>query len=218
MLVLNANTERRNAYCDLCGGLIGWARLFCLECAHKSTEAYVPLNLCCKPECISQRITHGQDLEGEHEPNHNLVKVRASLLKRQEGRAHTAAHAAFRRVEQTCKKIAKLSQEKGKIRRDAENAWSLEQPLTEVLPTSDNLYDGLAPLDGIEDGAKDVCGMSNGSEDGISQDAIQVPGLPQTQNNDLPTCGKCNGALSFPCWYCIVCEGQPEDSICSPKF
>jgi hypothetical protein len=195
VLVLNANTERRNAYWDLCGGLIGWARLFCLECAHKSTEAYVPLNLCCKPECISQRITHGQDLEGEHEPNHNLVKVRASLLKRQEGRAHTAAHAAFRRVEQTCKKIAKLSQEKGKIRRDAENAWSLEQPLTEVLPTSDNLYDGLAPLDGIEDGAKDVCGMSNGSEDGISQDAIQVPGLLQTENNDLPTCGKCNGAV-----------------------
>ncbi|KAI0249342.1 hypothetical protein BJV78DRAFT_1155917 [Lactifluus subvellereus] len=191
------------------GGLIGGARLFCLECAHKSTEAYIPLNLCCKPECISQRITHRQDLEGEHEPNHKLVKVRASLLKRQEGRVRTAAHAAFKRVEETCKKIARLSresQEKEKIRRDAKNASSLEQPFTEMLSTSDN-HDELGPRGGIEGGAKDVWDTSDGSEDEGSQDPIQAPGMLQTQDSDLPTCGKCYGPLSFPCWYCIVCEG-----------
>jgi hypothetical protein len=30
----------------------------------------------------------------------------------------------------------------------------------------------------------------------------------QPQNGDLPTCGNCNGSLSFPFWYCIFCSGQ----------
>lgn len=40
-----------------------------------------------------------QTLENAHEPNHKLVKVRIAVLKRQHGRAHTAAHKAFERVE-----------------------------------------------------------------------------------------------------------------------
>ena len=31
---------------------------------------------------------------------------------------------------------------------------------------------------------------------------------PQIRGSELPACGNCKGALSFPFWYCIFCEGQ----------
>ena len=31
--------------------------------------------------------------------------------------------------------------------------------------------------------------------------------LPRTQSGYLPTCGNCDGHLSFPFWYCIFCKG-----------
>jgi hypothetical protein len=40
-------------------------------------------------------------------------------------------------------------------------------------------------------------------ENKISQTTAQAQG----QDGDLPTCGACNGSLSFPLWYCIFCEG-----------
>jgi hypothetical protein len=76
----NVNTVRRNAECDSCHGRIGGPRLFCLDCASKSTETYNTLDLCCAPRCIDARITHRQDLEGAHEPSHRLVKVRTTVL------------------------------------------------------------------------------------------------------------------------------------------
>ena len=54
-------------------------------------------------------MTHRQDLEGAHEPNHKLVKVRTVLLKRQHGRVHTAAKKAFERAEIVCKQIVEAS-------------------------------------------------------------------------------------------------------------
>jgi len=34
----------------------------------------------------------------------------------------------------------------------------------------------------------------------------QPPARAEGDDGDLPTCGKCNGSLSFPFWYCIFCE------------
>jgi len=34
----------------------------------------------------------------------------------------------------------------------------------------------------------------------------QTTAQAQGQDGDLPTCGACNGSLSFPLWYCIFCE------------
>ena len=38
----------------------------------------------------------------------------------------------------------------------------------------------------------------------------QTPAHVEGHDGDLPTCGKCNGSLSFPFWYCIFCEGQSQ--------
>jgi len=40
-----------------------------------------------------------------------------------------------------------------------------------------------------------------------SDKASQAAPQAQRQDGDLPTCGECNGSLSFPFWYCIFCEG-----------
>jgi hypothetical protein len=79
-----------------------------------------------------------QDLEGAHEPNHKVVKVRTAVLERQHGRAHTAAHKAFERVEPRCKKMVEVSKwpEKEKARLNAKNVFS---------PRSPNVY----PADGL---------------------------------------------------------------------
>ena len=103
------DTGYRNAWCDSCNGCIGGARLFCLDCANKSTEVYDALDLCSTPECIAARVTNREDLVGAHEPNHKLVKVRTVVLKRQHGRVHTAARKAFEHVETACMQIAEAS-------------------------------------------------------------------------------------------------------------
>lgn len=99
----------RHVTCDSCGGLIGGPRLFCLDCTMKSTELYDSVDLCCAPKCVAARVTRRRDVEGAHEPNHRLVKVRITVLMRSHGRVHTAACNAFERVGETCRRIAELT-------------------------------------------------------------------------------------------------------------
>ncbi|KAH8987709.1 hypothetical protein EDB83DRAFT_2535566 [Lactarius deliciosus] len=175
-----------NADCGFCNGRIGGARLFCLDCENKRTEIFEPLDLCCAQECMATRITDREDLKVPHEPNHRLLKVRAIVLERQHGRAHTAALAAFERVKTLCVRIAKSHQRLEEKDKDGEetspdtvNTSSLKPSLEETPSKPDTDKPGVNP---------DVLGDS----------AVEI--------KDLPLCGKCNGRLSFPFWYCIFCE------------
>jgi hypothetical protein len=55
------------------------------------------------------------------------------------------------------------------------------------------------------DGPKDKTETAEDKED---KAAPQSSTVTQLQNGELPVCGKCSGSLSFPFWYCILCEGQ----------
>ena len=186
----DANKDHRNAYCDSCGGTIGGPRLFCLDCDVKSSEIYNTLDLCSAPQCVGASLTRG-DLEKAHEPNHRLVKVRTSVLTRRYGRVHTAACDAFGRVQETCRKIAESTSDsdEAKLGPDVQKTSSSE-------PT-DKPDDELNPPDDTKDGAN--------VEGKTSRDDAK---RGQVQDESLPSCGKCNGSLSFPFWYCIFCEGQ----------
>ncbi|KAI0301375.1 hypothetical protein BC826DRAFT_989073 [Russula brevipes] len=184
-----------NAWCDSCRGRIGGARLFCLDCTNKNTEVHNSVDLCCASNCIDARVTHRKDLERAHEPNHRLVKARTTVLERNHGRAHTAACKAFERVGDFCKKIAEFSPHLHKeTRPDEQKASSPELTSAEMPAKNDKPDDAAIPPDRAEDGAE--------VQDKTIGDVIQ----PQVQHQDLPTCGKCNGHLSFPFWYCIFCE------------
>ncbi|KAF8259842.1 hypothetical protein EI94DRAFT_1812645 [Lactarius quietus] len=75
------------------------------------TETFDTLDLCSAQECMAARIAHRQDLRVVHEPSrHRLIKVRTVVLKRQHGRVHTAALAAFERVQTLYPKIAEAPQ------------------------------------------------------------------------------------------------------------
>jgi len=163
----------RNAWCDSCNGCIGGARLFCLDCANKSTEVYDALDLCSRPECIAARVTNREDLEGVHEPNHKLVKVRTVVLKRQHGRVHTAARKAFGHVERVCMQIAEASNQR-------------ETGLNKRL---------------------EYTSQESGDKTAFKTSEV-FRSLPQTRSSYLPTCGNCNGHLSFPFWYCIFCKND----------
>ncbi|KAI9464119.1 hypothetical protein BJY52DRAFT_887705 [Lactarius psammicola] len=207
---IRANTwVHQNAFCDWCGGLIGGARLFCLDCDHKDTEVFQSLDLCCAQECMDARITSREDLETAHEPSHRLLKVRTVVLQRQHGRAHTAALAAFERVRELCAKIAESSQklvekdEEGKMTSpDAENPSSPE-PIPEETPSEpeDGQLDDTpdAPYDTTVEAEEDE-GTSQSPREENPEDGTQP------QDSDPPSCSKCKGRLSFPCWYCVYCE------------
>jgi hypothetical protein len=197
--LLNANTDRRNVYCDSCGGYIGGPRLFCLDCCIKSTEVHDTLDLCCSTQCVGARVTYRQDLESAHEPSHRLVKIRTTLVSRSHGRAHTAACDAFKRVEETRRKIAEsTSPPDGETGPEEQKSSNLEPISTEMPATSDKPDDANPPDDtkgGADKGAK-VDGKA-------AQDARE----DQAKDESLPACGKCEGRLSFPFWFCIFCEG-----------
>lgn len=202
-------TVYRNAWCDSCDGCISGARLFCLDCANKSTEVHAALDLCSRSECIAARVTHREDLEKPHEPNHKLVKARTTVLQRQHGRAYTAAKEAFERVEKVCKQIAEAKQPE--IGPNEKNAAS------NSVSTGDNVGDRPPTSDGTE-GVPDDASVENTSEEAGDEAGVETASdtsepedsqaSSQTQSGELPTCGKCKGKLSFPLWYCIFCKGQ----------
>ena len=205
---VTANTGCRNVWCDSCDGCIGGARLFCLDCANKNSELYDSLDLCSRPECIATRVTNREDLEGAHEPNHRLVKVRTVVLGRQHGRVHTAATKAFARVKNICKQIAEASEEP--------ETKSNEKIASNAEPTSDHLDDGPPTQAGVEGApeASQTTGVEDTSEESESGDEAASDTSESSQQSleipsgELSACGNCKGSLSFPFWYCIFCQGQ----------
>ena len=169
---------------------------------------------------MAARITSRQDIEEAHEPNHRLVKVRTLVLLRQHGRVHTAALAAFENAQELCAKIAESSQglaekdKEGEVTGPDTKNPSSPEPTSEE-PTSESDDDQLddapdAPDDTTVE-AKDDEGTSQGPRDENPQDGTEP------QDSDSPSCGNCKGRLSFPCWYCIYCEGQSRRLIYSPR-
>lgn len=181
--------------CDSCGGRIGGPRLFCLDCAIKSTVIYNTVDLCCAPQCVGVRVTDREDLGGIHEPNHRLVKARTTVLTRSHGRVHTTACDAFERVVEVCRKIAEFSSHPdGETGPNEQKNSRFGPSSTEMPAKSDTLEDVLNPQGGAEVESKTP---RNARQD-------------QVQDESLPRCGKCEGRLSFPFWYCIFCEGWSQ--------
>lgn len=186
--------HRSDVDCDSCDGPIGGPRLFCLDCASTNTGSYNSLDLCCAPECAGARVTR-EDLASPHEPYHRLVKARTTVLIRNQGRAHTAACEAFERAKGFCIKIAELSSHPHEeTRPDEQKTSSLGPTLTEAHAKSDKLDDVLIAPDGNKGGVR------------VKDKTIPARDSIQIQDN-LPICGKCQGSLSFPFWYCIFCKG-----------
>jgi hypothetical protein len=108
-------------------------------------------------------------------------------------------------VQVFCMKIAEYSylHEDGGSR---EQKTSSPKPSPTAPPAKgvdpDNVH---SDPDGTKDGAE--------TKDRASPDAIQG----QMPDQDLPTCGKCKGGLSFPFWYCIFCEGRSRGLSRAPS-
>jgi hypothetical protein len=84
-------------------------------------------------------------------------------------------------------------------------------PTVTELPLKDDKVDDVpAAADGSKNETDSEAKEKEGKE--VSQleggGASESPAQAQPQTGDLPTCGNCNGSLSFPFWYCIFCEGQ----------
>ena len=207
-----ANAGRSNAWCDVCRGRIGGARLFCLDCVIKGTESHDTVDICGAQECLTARVTHREDLEVPHEPYHRLIKARTTVLTRQHGRAYTTAQAAFTKVEQFCKRIAEASQQalekEEQTVPDTETVPSPEDIPSETPPEDDKPENGpaAAASEDTTSGTDNVEHTPQEPEKKTSQGAEPA----KEQDTDLPSCGQCKGLLTFPCWYCVKCEGQLE--------
>jgi hypothetical protein len=220
-------TVCRTVYCDACNRGISGDRLFCLDCVNKDTEVFNSMDLCSNAQCISQRVTDRQDIEGTHEPTHRLVKFHILVSTRQYRIVHSSAGEAYKRVEKFCKKIAEVSQESQEKENsqttgpDTNASSSGSEPALEdskVVSRNDKPVNGVITPDGARGGAEnaswteDAGGTSRTLEDETPpQDATDALPL-QNPTVDMPKCAnvKCKGPpiLSFPCWYCINCPGQ----------
>ncbi|KAH9996110.1 hypothetical protein BJV77DRAFT_960842, partial [Russula vinacea] len=137
--------------------------------------------------CVGARVTR-KDLELEHEPSHRLVKVRTSVQSRTYGRTHTVACHAFERVEELRRKMAEFN----------------SHPDEETGP-DEQKFSSFGQMPAKSDKLEDVPNSLDSGKGGAEVDS-KTARRDQVQDDSLPTCGKCNGHLSFPFWYCIFCE------------
>jgi len=86
-------------------------------------------------------------------------------------------------------------QEEERTGPDKQGTRSHEATGSEMSASVDKVDDVLTAQDGSRGGDE--------AEDSVAQHPTEV----QIQNENLPTCGNCKGRLSFPCWYCIFCDG-----------
>ena len=235
MPFLDADTNYRSAYCDPCGGRIGGARLFCVDCVHKPTVEFDALDLCCEPQCVAASMPELIDLEVPHEPDHRLVKARIPVLLRHYGRVHSEALGAFERVRILYERLAKSTAHP----QEEEKAGSLEKETPNHEPTVSAMLTNVERVENVittpqEEGARPfnqetpshqptVAEMSAGVDkvddvstaqdfsrggDGAEDSTSQHPTKVQIQDGNLPTCGNCKDRISFPFWYCIFCRGE----------
>ena len=166
---------------------------------------------------MAASITHRQDLEAPHDPNHRLVKFRIAVLTRQQGRAFTAAEQAFTKVENICKKIAEASHQSPEKQEGVPDAEVVSSP--EEIPSETLLKGGEKQPENGAAASEDTTSGAEGVEDKPQEQEQETPQSAEQaqdpdQDNKLPLCGNCNGRLSFPCWYCVKCEGKPSsDSL-----
>ena len=201
MVGYDANAGCRNVTCDSCGGGIGDARLFCLDCMNKAKDRRNTLDLCSGCKCLAARITHRKDIEGPHEPHHRLVKARTFVLSRQFDRVVAGAQYAFVRVETSCKKIAEVHEQSEK---KEEKAGAHAKSVSGAGSTDDHVGNGLPNPDGTRSGDSEGKDVGDTTQERGDGNAIQA--------SDLPTCRKCEQPLSFPFWCCIVCMGKSSES------
>ncbi|KAI0056627.1 hypothetical protein BV25DRAFT_1864510 [Artomyces pyxidatus] len=98
-----------NVLCDNCDGTIGGPRNICLDCTVKSEHmAWDSVDLCNEVKCITSVVTLDArpDLVAPHQADHHLVKVRTVISVRQVWRVQKEAHAALKKVEDICAKLA----------------------------------------------------------------------------------------------------------------
>ena len=77
-------------------------------------------------------------------------------------------------------------------------------PTVTEVPSKDDKADDVPTA---ADVSKDEIETETEDKGGKEVSQSDSPTQPQPQNEDLPTCGKCSGSLSFPFWYCMSCSG-----------
>ena len=160
MLFLDADIRYRNAYCDPCGGMIGGARLFCVDCVPEPTAESNVMNLCCEPQCVAATaalMPPLPDMEVAHKPYHRLVKARIPVLLRHYGRIHSAALEAFDRSRYACLRIAESTahpQEEEKTGSVGQETPNHEPTFAEIPVSVDRVDDApTAPQEEEETGS-----------------------------------------------------------------
>jgi len=100
-------------------------------------------------------------------------------------------------VRELCMKIAESSSH------PSDETGPNKQKLSNLRPTSTGV-----PAKGDEPDDSDGRTAEDGTRGGTETEDITASeaSQDQEQEQDLPTCGKCKGSLSFPFWHCIFCK------------
>ncbi|KAI0042039.1 hypothetical protein FA95DRAFT_1500564 [Auriscalpium vulgare] len=175
----------QDAWCDVCNGLIGGARLVCLDCDVKQENAFNSLDLCDAETCVNSIVTveRRDDLLAPHLPTHHVYKVRTTILRRQLGKLDRKARTGLNEVEPLCILLAtrKAAGEATTAAPDASSSQASQQALAPLAPRS----------------------MSRASKRfSTATTATDV------EEHPVPCCGVCDEPLTLPCWYCLDCHND----------
>ncbi|KAI0042033.1 hypothetical protein FA95DRAFT_1610509 [Auriscalpium vulgare] len=180
----------QNAWCDVCNGRIGGARLACLDCAVKEENPFNSLDLCDAETCVNSVVTvEKRDfLSTPHLPTHHVYKVRTTFLARQLGKLDRKAREGMKKVEPLCVLLATRKAAAGEATAAAPASSASRRQIARAPPTT--------PL------------MSQ-----ASKRMSTATTATKVEENPVPCCGVCKEMLTLPCWYCLDC-GDDTLHIC----
>lgn len=152
----------------------------------QTKDTFDTVDLCEEPDCIGARIDR-DDLERLHLPTHDLVKVRRVVFIPTFGKMDRDARDALQRARALFKPATRGQAQGSKEdpQTDAEDDERVEAAAQNpqlLVPPSDSKRFSTQTL-----------GSSNKSA---------VPTL---------SCRVCHKAVTQPCWYCVQCEGTPQN-------
>ena len=171
--------------CDACHQTLGGGRIICLDC--RASPHWRTMDFCADSRCYSEAVTR-EDMENEHVPTHDFVKIRTNIQWHD---------------------LEKLKQNAADVLRQ----WRLRPAPSSDSDTAQDTDEKSDPAEKTEVKEK----VPESKQELVSGHASSET-ESTTPSEETSRCFACHTTTHQPFWYCTQCTGMNFFSMRSTRI